>query len=55
LFTARNQLFEMVLGKKPWLEAFRSGFGTLLGILGGVGAKLLIHFGMGVLVLSQIL
>jgi uncharacterized protein len=47
-------LFEMLLGKKPWLESIKSGFGTLLGILGGVGAKLLIHIGMGVLVLTQI-
>jgi uncharacterized protein len=48
-------VLEMLLGKKPTLEAIKSGIGTLLGILGGVGAKLLIHLGMGVLVLVRIL
>jgi uncharacterized protein len=48
-------LFEMLLSKKPMLGAIKSGIGTLLGILGGVGAKLLIHLGMGVLVLVRIL
>ena len=47
-------LAEVLFAKKTWLEAGKSGFGTLLGILGGVGMKLLIHVGMGVLVLIQI-
>ena len=45
---------EMLFAKKSWLEAGKSGIGTLLGILGGVGAKLIIHLGMGILVLTQI-
>jgi hypothetical protein len=32
----------------------RSGVGTLLGMLGGIGAKLLIHVAMGVLVMIRI-
>ncbi len=48
-------LLEVLLGKKSWLEAGKSGIGTLLGILGGVGAKFVIHLGMGILVLSRIL
>ncbi len=48
-------LLEVLLGKKSWLEAGKSGVGTLLGILGGVGAKLIIHLAMGILVLSRIL
>jgi uncharacterized protein len=48
-------LAEVLFAKKTWLEAGKSGFGTLLGILGGVGAKFFIHLGMGVLVLTQIL
>ncbi len=47
-------IFEMLFARKNWLEAAKSGMGTLLGILGGIGAKLLIHLGMGVLVLIQI-
>ncbi|MFN3267619.1 MAG: DUF456 domain-containing protein, partial [Deinococcales bacterium] len=48
-------VFELALGKKPPFEAVKSGVGTLLGILGGAGAKLLIHIGMGALVLFRIL
>ena len=47
-------LLEVLLAKKSWLEAGKSGIGTLLGILGGVGAKLIIHLGMGILVFTQI-
>jgi uncharacterized protein len=47
-------LAEMLLAKKEPLEAMRSGIGTLLGMLGGIGAKLLIHLGMGALVLLRI-
>ena len=45
---------EMLISKKEFPEAMRSGVGTLLGLLGGVGAKLVIHFFMGVLVLIRI-
>jgi uncharacterized protein len=45
---------EMLISKKEPLEAMRSGVGTLLGMLGGIGAKLLIHVAMGVLVLIRI-
>jgi uncharacterized protein len=48
-------VLELLLGKKPLPEAVKSGIGTLLGILGGVGAKFLIHLGMGLLVLVRIL
>ncbi len=48
-------VFEIILAKKTLLEAIKSGIGTLLGILGGVGAKLIIHIGMGILVLTRIL
>jgi uncharacterized protein YqgC (DUF456 family) len=34
--------------------AVNSGVGTLLGLLGGIGAKLVIHVLMGVLVLIRI-
>ena len=47
-------LAEMLISKKEPLEALRSGVGTLLGMLGGIGAKLLIHLAMGVLVLIRI-
>jgi uncharacterized protein len=47
-------LAEMLISKKDPLEALRSGLGTLLGMLGGIGAKLLIHLAMGVLVLIRI-
>ena len=47
-------LAEMLISKKEPLEALRSGIGTLVGMLGGIGAKLLIHVAMGVLVLIRI-
>ena len=47
-------LAEMLISKKGPLEALRSGVGTLVGMLGGIGAKLLIHVVMGVLVLIRI-
>ena len=47
-------LAEMLISKKEPLEALRSGVGTLVGMLGGIGAKLLIHVAMGVLVLIRI-
>ena len=47
-------LAEMLISKKEPFEALRSGVGTLVGMLGGIGAKLLIHVVMGVLVLIRI-
>ena len=47
-------LAEVLISKKEWPEALRSGVGTLVGMLGGIGAKLLIHIVMGVLVLIRI-
>jgi uncharacterized protein len=45
---------EMTVSNKPPLEAVKSGVGTLVGMLGGIGAKLVIHLAMGVLVLVRI-
>jgi uncharacterized protein len=47
-------LAEVLISKKDWPEALRSGVGTLVGMLGGIGTKLLIHIAMGVLVLIRI-
>ena len=47
-------LAEMLISKKAFPDALRSGAGTLLGLLGGIGAKLVIHFFMGALVLIRI-
>ncbi len=46
---------ELLVSQKPPLDAIKSGFGTLLGMLGGIGAKLLIHLAMGIMVLIRIL
>lgn len=45
---------ELIVTRKSLLEAVRSGVGTLLGLLGGIGAKLVIHIVMGVFVLVRI-
>jgi uncharacterized protein len=47
-------LAELIVSKKEGSDALRSGVGTLLGMLGGIGAKLLIHLGMGIVVMIQI-
>ena len=47
-------LTELIFTRKSILEAISSGVGTLLGLLGGIGAKLVIHLTMGVLVLVRI-
>ena len=47
-------LAELLVTRKSLLEAVRSGVGTLLGLLGGIGAKLVIHIVMGALVLVRI-
>jgi uncharacterized protein len=46
---------EMIVTKKEPLEAAKSGIGTLLGMLGGIGAKLVIHLAMGIMVMIRIL
>jgi uncharacterized protein len=45
---------EIIVSKKEPLEAAKSGVGTLLGMLGGIGAKLVIHLAMGVMVMIRI-
>ena len=47
-------IVELIVTRKSLLEAVRSGVGTLLGLLGGIGAKLVIHIVMGVFVLVRI-
>ena len=47
-------LTELIFTRKSILEAISSGVGTLLGLLGGIGAKLVIHMVMGALVLIRI-
>lgn len=47
-------LAELIFTRKSILEAISSGVGTLLGLLGGIGAKLVIHMVMGALVLIRI-
>ena len=48
-------MLEMLVSKKPFEEALKSGVGTLVGMLGGIGLKLLIHIGMGVMVILRLL
>lgn len=45
---------ELIVTRKSVLEAMKSGVGTLLGLLGGIGARLVIHIVMGALVLIRI-
>ncbi len=45
---------ELIVTRKSLLESVKSGVGTLLGLLGGIGAKLVIHMVMGVFVLVRI-
>jgi uncharacterized protein YqgC (DUF456 family) len=45
---------ELLVSGKPVPEAIRSGIGTLLGMLGGIEAKLVIHLAMGVIVLVRV-
>jgi uncharacterized protein len=45
---------EMIVSKKSFEEAAKSGIGTLVGMLGGIGLKLLIHVAMGIMVIFQI-
>ena len=46
-------LFEYLSGRRPE-EALRAAWGTLVGLMGGVVAKVLVHLAMGVLVLRAI-
>ena len=48
-------MLEMLVSKKSIEEALKSGVGTLVGMLGGIGLKLLIHIGMGVMVILRLL
>lgn len=45
---------EMLVSKRELPDAVRSGIGTIAGMLGGIGAKLIVHAAMGVLVLLRI-
>jgi uncharacterized protein len=46
---------EMLVSKKSFEEAAKSGVGTLVGMLGGIGLKLLVHVAMGIMVIIRIL
>jgi uncharacterized protein YqgC (DUF456 family) len=46
-------LFEYLSGRKPE-EALRAAWGTLVGLMGGVMAKVLVHLAMGLLVVRAI-
>jgi uncharacterized protein YqgC (DUF456 family) len=46
-------LFEYLSGRKPE-EALRAAWGTLVGLMGGVVAKVLVHLAMGLLVVRAI-
>ena len=45
---------EMLVSRREPVDAIKSGIGTLAGMLGGIGAKLVVHAAMGVLVLLRI-
>jgi uncharacterized protein YqgC (DUF456 family) len=46
-------VFEYLSGRKPE-EALRAAWGTLVGLMGGVVAKVLVHLAMGLLVVRAI-
>nr|WP_246584289.1 DUF456 family protein [Thermus brevis] len=46
-------LFEYLSGRKPE-EALRAAWGTLVGLMGGVVAKVIVHVAMGILVIRAI-
>ncbi|MFZ8813792.1 MAG: DUF456 domain-containing protein [Thermus aquaticus] len=46
-------LFEYLSGRKPE-EALRAAWGTLVGLMGGVVAKVLVHLAIGLLVVRAI-
>ncbi|AWN23759.1 DUF456 domain-containing protein [Deinococcus irradiatisoli] len=41
-------LAELLLVRRPLLPAMRAAFGTVLGVLGGVAAKFVLHFLIGI-------
>lgn len=45
---------EMLVSRRNLEDALKSGIGTLAGMLTGIGAKLVVHAAMGVLVLTRI-
>lgn len=45
---------EMLVSRRNLKDALKSGIGTLAGMLTGIGAKLIVHAAMGVLVLIRI-
>jgi uncharacterized protein len=47
-------LLEMIVSKRTITEAIKSGIGTLVGMLGGIGLKLLVHVAMGIMVILKI-
>ncbi|MEZ0347973.1 MAG: DUF456 family protein [Thermus sp.] len=46
-------LFEYLSGRKPE-EALKAAWGTLVGLMGGVVAKVLVHLAMGLLVIRAV-
>ncbi|GLV49118.1 hypothetical protein TJA_22200 [Thermus sp. LT1-2-5] len=46
-------LFEYLAGRRPE-EALRAAWGTLVGLMGGVVAKVLVHLAMGLLVVRAV-
>jgi uncharacterized protein len=47
-------LLEMLVSKRTFEDALKSGIGTLVGMLGGIGLKLLVHVAMGIMVILKI-
>lgn len=47
-------LLEMLVSKRSFEAALKSGIGTLVGMLGGIGLKLLVHVAMGIMVILRI-
>ncbi len=48
-------LLEMLVSKKSFEAAAKSGIGTLVGMLGGIGLKVVIHLAMGIMVILRLL
>ena len=46
-------LFEYLSGRRPE-EALKAAWGTLVGLMGGVVAKAIVHVAMGILVIRAI-
>lgn len=41
-------LAELLVSKKPFMEAVRAAWGTLIGLLAGMAAKFVLHFAVGI-------